>query len=93
MKLIVAGSRTITDYQFVSNVLKDYYDITEIVCGGAKGVDSLGKRVAEENNIPLKMFDDKSEALVFERRITRFNSTSLQNLINSYPADIYPPAD
>ncbi|MBW6498964.1 MAG: GIY-YIG nuclease family protein [Bacteroidales bacterium] len=34
-----------------------------------------------------KKFENKSEALLFEKRIKRFNSNSLQNLINSYYQD------
>lgn len=59
MKTIIAGSRAITDYQFIKynlNNLGFYFDITEVVCGMAKGADLLGKQWAEENNIPVKEF-------------------------------------
>lgn len=57
LKTIVAGSRSITDYELVSAAIKESnFEISEIVSGTAKGVDSLGERWAEENNIPVKRF-------------------------------------
>lgn len=62
MKVIVAGSRSIVDYTIVAAVLNSSrFKITEIVCGEAKGVDSLGRRYAEENNIPIASFPVTSE--------------------------------
>jgi hypothetical protein len=57
MKLLIAGSRTITYYELIRHTLITLnYNITEIVSGGAKGVDKLGERFAKENNIPIKQF-------------------------------------
>ncbi len=59
MKIIVAGSRTITDYDMVKhaiNISNTAIKATEIVCGMAKGVDLLGKKWANENNVPVKEF-------------------------------------
>lgn len=59
MKLIIAGSRYITDYKLLETTLQDIvikYNITEIVSGHASGVDSLGERYAREHNIPIKLF-------------------------------------
>lgn len=57
MKTIIAGSRSITDYKLVYDIIKNSnINITEIVCGGAKGIDSLGEKYALENNIPIKYF-------------------------------------
>lgn len=59
MKTIIAGGRDYHDYGHVRKQL-DYFrkthDITEIVSGGAKGVDTLGEQYAEEMNIKLKIF-------------------------------------
>jgi len=59
MKVIVAGSRSITDYQLVSQVItntlaKYNIQITEIVSGCAGGVDSLGEQWALENGIKVE---------------------------------------
>lgn len=59
MKLIIAGSRDITDikvlYDYLPFVL-DKVRVTEVVCGMAAGVDTLGFNWAVENNIPIKKF-------------------------------------
>ena len=56
-KVIIAGSRTITDYELVSKIIKDSgFVIDEVVSGCAAGVDSLGEKWAEKNGIPIKRF-------------------------------------
>ena len=43
MKLILAGSRTFTDYQRLCQVLApDKERITQVITGGARGADQLG---------------------------------------------------
>lgn len=59
MKVIVAGSRHITDYQLVSQIISNTIDkyniqVTEIVSGCAGGVDSLGEQWALENGIKVE---------------------------------------
>lgn len=57
MKTIIAGSRNIVEYQSVLDAIKaSGFEITEVVSGGARGVDSLGERYAKEKGIPLKVF-------------------------------------
>jgi glycerophosphoryl diester phosphodiesterase len=57
MKVIIAGTRTITDYAKVIEAIENSgFHLTEIVCGGASGVDALGKRYGEEFNILVKVF-------------------------------------
>ncbi len=57
MKIIIAGSRNITDYNVVIKAIKESeFNITEVISGGAKGVDSLGELYALRNNIPVKLF-------------------------------------
>ena len=57
MKVIVAGSRDIVDYEIVkSAIVSSGFQITEIVSGGARGVDKLGEKYAKENNIPFVVF-------------------------------------
>lgn len=57
MRTIVAGSRTILDYQLVERVI-DNSNITPsvIISGTAGGVDSLGERYADEHNIQCERF-------------------------------------
>ena len=57
MKVIIAGSRSINDYALVKQAIeKAAFSITEVVSGGANGVDKLGEKWALENNIPIKQF-------------------------------------
>ena len=51
MKLIVSGSRSITNYELISTVLNSMKDVECIIEGGAKGIDSLAKKWALENDI------------------------------------------
>lgn len=57
MKTIIAGSRDFHDYDVVCRAIANsWYEITEVVSGGATGVDALGERWARENNVPVKVF-------------------------------------
>lgn len=59
MKVIVAGSRNINNYEVVRKAIDSSCfgkPITEIVSGRAKGVDRLGERWADKHNIPIKPF-------------------------------------
>lgn len=57
MKVIIAGSRTITDYDALCQcVSRSGFRITEVVSGGANGVDRLGERFASESELPCKIF-------------------------------------
>lgn len=58
MKTIIAGSRTITDLRLLEQVIENSgFNITEVVCGGARGVDDLGRKWAGNGNrVPVKMF-------------------------------------
>lgn len=57
MKVIIAGSRSITDEQFIFSAIKESgFEITEVVSGGASGVDKFGEKYANRYDIPLKIF-------------------------------------
>ena len=54
MKVIIAGSRDINDYDVIKlTIKKSGFKISEIVSGGARGVEKLGERYAKENNIVI----------------------------------------
>lgn len=56
MIVAIVGSRTINDYELFKAATKQSgFEITEIVSGGANGVDKLAERYARENNIPIKI--------------------------------------
>lgn len=62
MKTIIAGSRGITDMGHlelaIARAQHVHYQlvITEVVSGGARGVDKLGEQWAAAHNVPLKVF-------------------------------------
>jgi hypothetical protein len=57
MRVIIAGSRTITDAIEVEKAIKlSGFQITEVISGGAQGVDSLGASWANTNKIPCSFF-------------------------------------
>lgn len=80
MKLMVCGSRSITDYEWIiskiNEVVKDdklYNKISCIVSGGAKGVDRIGEEYAKNNNITisryLPLWDLHGKSAGFKRNI------------------------
>lgn len=57
MSIVIAGSRSITDYTVLCDaIFLSDFSIEEVVSGCARGVDSLGERWAEENGVPVKRF-------------------------------------
>lgn len=79
MKVGVVGSRSFNDYKLLHDTLSNY-SIGTIVSGGAKGADSLAKRYAEENNIPIVEFlpdykNFKRRAPILRNRSIVENST------------------
>jgi len=60
MKVIIAGSRTITDYTQVEAAVKaSGFDITQVISGHALGVDMLGEMYAVKHKIPFVRFPAK----------------------------------
>lgn len=56
-RVIIAGTRTIKDYDLVAKIIKDSgFVIDEVVSGCAAGIDTLGEKWAEENGVPIKKF-------------------------------------
>lgn len=59
MKVIIAGGRDFSDYNFLKErcdfVLQNQTEV-EIVCGKAKGADELGEQYGIERGFPIKMF-------------------------------------
>ena len=57
MRVIIAGSRNIVDYdQVLAAVNNSDFYIKEVVSGAARGVDALGERYALENSLPCMQF-------------------------------------
>jgi hypothetical protein len=58
MKTIIAGTRTIHDFKVVAVAIEaSGFAITEVLCGEAAGVDTLGAVWARNREIPVRYFE------------------------------------
>ena len=56
-KVIICGSRAIKTTDLVVECIKNSsFNPTEVICGGAEGVDKIAEIWAKANNIPCKLF-------------------------------------
>ena len=98
MKTIIAGSRNITDPSHLSPALQLVdWEITEIISGGARGVDRLAINLAKYGDIPLEVFPadwdqyGRSAGVIRNREMAQYadallaiwdgDSTGTQNMI------------
>lgn len=66
MKVIIAGSRKIENYQELEKAIYNSgFVIDEVILGGAKGVDSLGLKWCKNNDVPYTIV--KAEWASFDR--------------------------
>jgi len=57
MKVILAGCRCITGSNELTAAIRESgFEITEVVCGEARGVDALGRWWAGQHSIPVASF-------------------------------------
>jgi len=57
MRTIIAGSRSIHDYEALCEAIRESgFEISLVLSGAADGVDALGERYAREHNIPIERF-------------------------------------
>lgn len=60
MRVIIAGSRSITNKNVFNNAIKNAIDsgiyINEVISGGARGIDTLAIEYAIDNSILLRVF-------------------------------------
>lgn len=57
MKVILAGSRSISSMEALHTAIRESgFEITEVVCGEAAGVDKLGRWWAQQHKIPVASF-------------------------------------
>ena len=58
MKLLIAGSRSITDFDLNGHISDD---VDLIISGGAKGIDTLAEQYADKNGIQKLIIRPKYE--------------------------------
>lgn len=57
MKTIIAGSRSITDWQVLARAIELCpWEITAVVSGNAVGIDQLGEDYARDLGLPLEVY-------------------------------------
>ena len=87
MKVIVAGSRDCSDYDLVSEAITEgleelKIEITELVSGGAAGVDKTGELWAKQHDVNIVTFipkwkDIKAEgAVIKENKYGKYNANA-----------------
>jgi hypothetical protein len=75
MKVIIAGSRDITDFAIIEEAIEESgFEITEVVSGGAKGADQLGEEWAALSNVPVKRFPANWDDIDVEGAVVKTNS-------------------
>lgn len=63
MKLIIAGDTEFEDQEAIiekTNQVNNFEEITEVVCGGMRGVDTIGRQWAIDHDIPVKLITAKA---------------------------------
>ena len=64
MRCIIAGGRDFSDYNRLKRIMDNCpYKITEVVCGKARGADSLGEKWALERGVHVEYFVPDWEGL------------------------------
>ena len=59
MRVLVAGTRSITDPVVLEAAIRDScFEITEVVCGDAPGIDTLASIWAKANKVPVTRFKE-----------------------------------
>ena len=60
IRLIIAGGREFGDYELLEDSMKQFELVAAskltIICGGARGADSMGEKYAKEHNLGIEYF-------------------------------------
>ena len=57
MRTIIAGSRSISDYEILETAIAlSGFEITRVISGHARGVDRLGELYAKKHKLPILIF-------------------------------------
>ena len=84
MKTIIAGDREIKDLKLIEKaVKKSGFEITEVVSGAARGVDTLGEEWAKKHKIAIKQFPADWSNLTAEGAVVKVNSYGRKYNVNA----------
>jgi hypothetical protein len=84
LKTIIAGDREIKDIKLIEKaVKKSGFDITEVVSGAARGVDTLGEDWAKSKSIPIKRFPADWNNLKADGAVIKVNSYGKKYNVNA----------
>ena len=87
MKLIIAGGRKFADEALLLDFINDLLGkqiipaISEIVCGGAKGADTIGAAIGEANGITIAPFIPDWKDLSAEPCVVKCNQYGEYNAL------------
>ncbi len=57
MRTVIAGGRGFNDHAFFAKCIKSIpFEITTVLCGEARGADTLGRKWAIANGIPIEYY-------------------------------------
>jgi len=57
MRVIIAGPRDFADFATLAQAVQESgFEVTEVVSGGAPGVDAMGEKWAADYGLPVKRF-------------------------------------
>ena len=85
MKVIIAGSRSIEDIDYIEEaIVKSGFNITEVVSGTARGVDMLGEFWAENNDISIKKFPAKWNDINVSGAVIKRSNFGRYNVLAGY---------
>jgi len=94
MKTIIAGSRSVDNFHLVCKAVEESGfadEITEVVSGGAMGVDKLGERIAKKFGFHLKIFPadwkkyDKAAGMIRNKQMAEYADALIACVYNASP--------
>lgn len=87
MKVCISGDREITDPNIVKRAIEaSSFNITELVEGGARGADKLGKEWALKNGVPVTTFPANWKDITREGAVVKSRKNEWSGKMEKYDA-------
>lgn len=88
MKVIIAGDRECSDYEIIERAVEQAgFEITEVVSGGARGIDRTGEEWAKKNCIPIKLFKAEWDNLKQDGAVVKTKKNPWTKALEKYNAN------